>query len=103
MKWVTRERPKIDRIACPWLIARFIDKAPEFLFVPSQDVLSSAEKTGAIPYDIPGVEMSHVGEYCSLDAFLNKYHLTDPGLAMLAVVLYAPQGIAALFSRRRHD
>ena len=87
MKWITRERPKIDRIACPWLIARFIDKAPEFLFVPSQDVLSSVENTGAIPYDIPGVEMSHVGEYCSFDAFLNKYHLTDPGLAMLAVIV----------------
>lgn len=87
MKWVTRERPKIDRIACPWLIERFIDKTPEFLFVPSQDVLSSAEKTGAIPYDIPGVEMSHVGEYCSFDAFLNKYQLTDPGLAMLAVIV----------------
>src|SRR3546814_1606566 len=59
MKWITRERPKIDRIACPWLIERFIDKAPEFLYVPSADVLRVAEETGAIPYDIPGVELTH--------------------------------------------
>ena len=87
MKWVTRERPKIDRIACPWLIARFIDKAPEFLFVPSKDVPQVAEETRAIAYDVPGVELTHVGERCSFDAFLNKYQLTDPGLAMLAVIV----------------
>ena len=89
MKWVTRERPKIDRIACPWLIERFIDKAPEFLFVPSKDVLRMAEKTGAIPYDIPGAELSHVGERCSFDAFLTKYRLADPALAVLAVIVRA--------------
>ncbi len=61
MKWVTRERPKIDRIACPWLIARFIDKVPEFLYVPADQVLKVAKETGAVPYDIPGVEMSHDG------------------------------------------
>ena len=87
MKWITRERPKIDRIACPWLVTRFIDQAPEFLFVPSQDVLRVAEQTGAIPYDIPGVELSHVGELCSFDAFLDKYQLTDPALAQLAVIV----------------
>ena len=87
MKWVTRERPKIDRIACPWLIARFIDRAPEFVFVPSEDVLRVAEQTGATPYDIPGVELSHVGERCSFDAFLAKYGLTDPALAQLAVIV----------------
>jgi hypothetical protein len=87
MKWVTRERPKIDRIACPWLIARFIDKQPEFLYVPSAEVLSVAEKTGAVPYDIPGVEMSHVGELCSFDAFLKKYALRDPALEQLAVIV----------------
>jgi hypothetical protein len=87
MKWVTRERPKIDRIACPWLIERFIDKTPEFLFVPSKDVLRVAEETGAIPYDIPGVALSHVGDYCSFDAFLSKYRLTDTALAMLAVIV----------------
>ena len=87
MKWVTRERPKIDRIACPWLIARFIDKEPEFLYVPTDQVLSVAQETGATPYDIPGVEMSHVGELCSFDAFLKKYNLTDPALQQLAVIV----------------
>ncbi|GAB4509731.1 MAG: chromate resistance protein [Sulfuricaulis sp.] len=87
MKWVTRERPKIDRIACPWLIARFIDKAPEFLYVPADDVLEVARETGATPYDIPGVEMSHDGELCSFDAFLKKYKLTDPALHRLAVIV----------------
>jgi len=87
MKWVTRERPKIDRIACPWLIARFIDKEPEFLYVPNDQVLATAEKTGAVPYDIPGVEMSHVGELCSFDAFLSKYRLADPALQQLAAIV----------------
>jgi len=87
MKWVTREHPKIDRIACPWLIARFIDKSPEFLYVPTQDVLKVAQETGAIPYDIPGVEMSHDGELCSFDAFLKKYKLNDPALQQLAVIV----------------
>src|SRR4029077_11821914 len=87
MKWVTRERPKIDRIACPWLIARFIDQTPEFLFVPSKDVLRVAAESAAIPYDVPGVELSHVGEQCSFDAFLHKYALTSPALAQLAVIV----------------
>jgi hypothetical protein len=87
MKWVTRERPKIDRIACPWLITRFIDQSPEFLFVPSKEVLRIAEESGAIPYDVPGVELSHVGEQCSFDAFLRKYALTSPALAQLAVIV----------------
>jgi hypothetical protein len=87
MKWVTRERPKIDRIACPWLIARYIDSDPEFLYVPSKEVQRVAEQTNAIPYDIPGVELSHVGEQCSFDAFLRKYALTDPALGRLAVIV----------------
>jgi hypothetical protein len=87
MKWVTRERPKIDRIACPWLIARFIDHSPQFLFVPAAEVTATAQNTGAIPFDIPGVELSHVGELCSFDAFLNKYALKDPALAKLAVIV----------------
>ncbi len=87
MKWVTRERPKIDRIACPWLIARFLDKAPEFLYVPAEEVLRVAEESGAIPYDVPGVELGHVGEWCSFDAFLAKYRLTDPALQRLAVIV----------------
>ena len=87
MKWITRERPKIDRIACPWLISRFIEKEAEFLYVPADEVLRIAEQTGAIPYDIPGVELSHVGELCSFDAFLQKYHLTDPALQAFALIV----------------
>ena len=66
MKWITRQRPKIDRVACPWLITRFIDKQPEFLFVPPGQVISQAEATGAIPYDVPGVELTHDGPLCLL-------------------------------------
>jgi hypothetical protein len=87
MKWITRERPKIDRIACPWLVRRFIDQSPEFLFVPADQVLAAAEREGAIPYDIPGVKLSHVGELCSFDTFLAEYQLTDPALAALAVIV----------------
>ncbi|QEY63183.1 chromate resistance protein [Metapseudomonas lalkuanensis] len=87
MKWVTRERPKIDRIACPWLIERFIDPQPEFLYVPASEVLDVAAEQGAVPYDIPGVELSHEGELCSFDAFLKKYHLDDPALRQLASIV----------------
>ena len=87
MKWITRERPKIDRIACPWLVTRFIDKDAEFLYVPSGDVLRIAAEAGAIPYDIPNVELSHVGELCSFDAFLKKYELHDPALQQLALIV----------------
>ena len=87
MRWVTRERPKIDRIACPWLITRFIDQELEFLYVPANEVLKVAQATGAIAYDIPGADMSHVGELCSFDAFLKKYHLNDPALKQMAVIV----------------
>ena len=87
MKWVTRARPKIDRIACPWLVLRFIDAEAEFLYVPAADVLATAAATGATPYDIPGVAMSHVGERCSFDAFLLKYQLTEPALDRLATIV----------------
>ena len=87
MKWITRERPKIDRIACPWLIARFIDKAPEFLFVPADRVMPEAQATGATPYDVPGVEFTHVGDDCSFDTFIKKHRLDDPALQQLAVIV----------------
>ncbi|MFL9936079.1 chromate resistance protein [Paraburkholderia sp. RL18-103-BIB-C] len=87
MKWITRERPKIDRIACPWLIEKFIDQQAEFVYVPANEVLRVASETGATPYDIPGVELSHVGELCSFDAFLKKYGLIDPALAQLAAIV----------------
>lgn len=87
MKWITRERPKIDRIACPWLIRKFIDPEAEFLYVAASEVLKTAADTGAIPYDIPDVELSHVGDFCSFDAFLRKYELKDPALDQLAVIV----------------
>jgi hypothetical protein len=87
MRWITRERPKIDRVACPWLVARFIDKAPEFLFAPPHLVVQRARELDAVPFDIPGVELSHVGEACSFDAFLAKYRLEDAALRRLAPIV----------------
>lgn len=87
MKWVTRERPKIDRIACPWLVLRFVDKNAEFLFVPPAEVMNTAQRTGAIPYDVPGVELTHDGPLCSFDAILKKYRLDDPALNELATIV----------------
>ena len=89
MKWITRARPKIDRIACPWLIKRFIDPAADILYVPAADVLGVAEREGAVPFDVPGVELTHEGPLCSFDAFLAKYSLTDPALAKLAEIVRA--------------
>jgi hypothetical protein len=87
MKWVTREKARVDRIACPWLISRFIDREPTFLFVPTSQVMTVAEREGAIPYDVPNVELGHDGERCSFDAFLKKYKLTDPALDALALIV----------------
>lgn len=89
MKWITRERPKIDRIACPWLVARFIDEAPEFLYVPAGDVMRLAADTDAIPYDVPNVELGHHDDRCSFDAFIEKYQLIDPALNKLALIVRA--------------
>jgi hypothetical protein len=87
MKWVTRERPKIDRIACPWLIARFIDPDGEFLYVPAADVLKTARETGATPFDVPNVDYGHHGERCSFDAFVERHRLTEPALLRLAEIV----------------
>jgi hypothetical protein len=87
MKWVTRERARVDRIACPWLISRFIDREPTFLFVPTGQVMAVAEREKAIPYDVPNVELGHHGERCSFDAFLDKYQLTDPALQALSKIV----------------
>jgi hypothetical protein len=87
MKWITRERPKIDRVACPWLIARFIDKSPEFLFVAADQVIPRSQSTGACPYDVPDVELTHDGPLCSFDAILKKYKLIEPALQELAVIV----------------
>jgi rhodanese-related sulfurtransferase len=85
--WVTRERPKIDRIACPWLIRRFIDPQARFIYVPAKEVLDVAKETGATPYDIAGVEFAHEGERCSFDAILRIYGITDPALDHLATIV----------------
>ena len=87
MKWVTREKARVDRIACPWLISRFIDPEAVFLFVPAGDVMRVAEREGAIAYDVPGVELGHRGDRCSFDAFLDRYALDDPALRALALVV----------------
>jgi hypothetical protein len=87
MKWVTRAKARVDRIACPWLIRRFIDKESEFLFVPDAEVMGTAAREGATPYDVPGAELGHHGERCSFDAFLDKYRLDDPALQALALIV----------------
>src|SRR6266508_3375009 len=87
MKWVTRERPMVDRIACPWLIKRFVDPEAEFLYVPADQVMATAEREGATPYDVPGVELGHHGAECSFDAIVKKYNLSDPALQSLALIV----------------
>lgn len=108
MEWVTRERPKIDRVACPWLILRFIDAQAQFHYVPAGQVLKLARQTGAIPYDIQRVELTHGGELCSFDAFLKKYQLDDPDLSQLSTIVrgadtsrldLAPQSEASMLFR----
>ena len=86
-RWVTRERPKVDRIACPWLIKRFIDPRSEFLYVPAEQVLEVAAATGATPYDINGVEFGHHGDRCSFDAIVSTYEIKDPALDHLALIV----------------
>ena len=86
-RWVTRERPKIDRVACPWLLARFVDPEAEFLYVPANQVLETANQRDAVPYDVPDVHFTHEGGRCSFDAFLKHFHLADPALAQLALIV----------------
>ncbi len=87
MKWVTRARPKVDRIACPWLIRKFIDPQAEFLYVPADQVMIVAAREGAMPFDVPDVEFGHHGAECTFDALLRKYDLTDPALFRLALIV----------------
>jgi hypothetical protein len=86
-KWITRERPKIDRIACPWLIKRFIDPEAEFIYVPKEKVLEKALEFNAIPYDIPGAEYTHYGDECTFDYILHKHKLTDEALTQIASIV----------------
>src|SRR3978361_1911018 len=87
MKWITRERPKIDRIACPWLIKNFVDKEAEFIYVPVEKVKDEAKKLDAIPFDIPDVEFSHHKDKCTFDYIVEKYKITDPAIHTLAVIV----------------
>jgi AraC-like DNA-binding protein len=87
MKWITRERPKIDRIACPWLIKRFVDADAEFLYVPFKDVETKAKQLNAIPFDIPGVEYTHYNEECTFDFIVRKHKIKDPAIKTLAVIV----------------
>lgn len=109
MKWITRERPKIDRIACPWLIKRFVDPDAEFLYVPYDEVLLKTEELNAIPFDMPGVEYSHYNDQCTFDYIIKKHELKDPALTRIAAIVrgadtdrhdFAPQaaGLEAIFS-----
>jgi hypothetical protein len=87
MKWITRERPKIDRIACPWLIKNFVDKEAEFIYVPKEKVFEEAERINAIPYDIPGAEYSHYGDQCTIDYIIRKHDIKEPALLQLATII----------------
>jgi len=97
MKWITRKNANVDRIACPWLVKRFIDGEAQFLFVERDDVMRSAASEGAIPYDVPGVELGHVDGRCSFESILVKYELNDPGLLLLGRIVHGadiPEDIA---------
>lgn len=87
MKWITRERPKIDRIACPWLIRKFVDPEAEFIFVPKDQVFSIAQQLDAIPYDIPGAEYSHEGDHCTFDFIVKRHDITDKAIQQIAVIV----------------
>jgi hypothetical protein len=87
MKWITRERPKIDRIACPWLIKNFVDKHAEFIYVPKEEVFSKAKALGVIPYDIPGAEYTHEGDYCTFDYIVKKHNIKDPAVQQIAIIV----------------
>lgn len=88
MKWITRAHVKVDRVACPWLIAKFVDPQAEFFFVPPDRVIAEADRLDAIPFDVTGVELGHHGQECSFEAILKKYHLTgDPALVLLSKIV----------------
>jgi len=88
MKWITRANANVDRIACPWLIKRFVDPEAEFLYVPATEVMATAAREQAIPYDVPNVELGHVDGRCSFESILRKYDLTDPALAEMARIVH---------------
>ncbi len=99
MKWVTRARVKVDRVACPWLIGKFIDPDAEFLFVPADQVPAVAEREGATPFDVPGVLLGHHHGRCSFEAILEHHHLTDPALRLLAQIVHGADVPDDLYGR----
>lgn len=104
MKWVTRENVQVDRVACPWLIRKFVDPKAEFLFVPADQVMKVAEREGAIPYDVKGVEFGHHGKECSFDAILKKHGLTsDPALVLLARIVNGADTDNSLWNQPESD
>ena len=99
MKWITRERAKVDRVACPWLIKKFIDADAEFLFVPAADVREIAEREGATPYDVGGAELGHHDGKCSFEAIVSKYAIDDPAVHLLAQIVHGADVAADLYGR----
>lgn len=99
MKWITREKVKVDRVACPWLIKKFVDPKAEFLFVPTEKVLEIAEKEKAIPFDVPDVELGHHDGKCSFEAIVTKYGIDDPAIGLLAQIVHGADVSADLYGR----
>ena len=99
MKWITRERVKVDRVACPWLIKKFIDPEAHFLFVPSDSVMEVASRENAIPFDVPGVELGHHQGKCSFEAMVEKYQIDDPAIALLAEIVHGADVAQDLYGR----
>ena len=99
MKWVTRERVKVDRVACPWLIKKFIDPEAVFLFVPKESVLEIAEREKAIPFDVPGVELGHHEGKCSFEAIVAKYRIEDPAIHLLAKIVHGADVTQDIYGR----
>ncbi len=99
MKWVTRERVKVDRVACPWLIKKFVDPEAEFLFVPAQDVMAVAERDGAVPFDTPGVELGHHDGRCSFEAVVERHRIDDPAVHLLAKIVHGADVAQDLYGR----
>jgi hypothetical protein len=99
MKWITREHVKVDRVACPWLIKKFVDEEAEFAFVPSDQVMEIAKSEGATPFDVPGVELGHKGPMCSFNAIVEKYKITDPAIELLARIVNGADADLATYNR----
>jgi hypothetical protein len=99
MKWITRERVKVDRVACPWLIKKFVDPKAEFLFVPPDQVLDIAEREGATPFDVPDAELGHIDGKCSFEAIVTKYAIADPAIALLARIVHGADVSEDLYGR----